>query len=242
MENATFSLEHELEKTAIDRRVTRDGRKTPNLSAGYAILLGTLRNGTIISSVVNKGMVEEILDKLDDYDPKRVKRGKRRLQNILERVDKNVRGDSSNKDSERKLLGQFCKGAYEGAVYLAEYQSWEHFQREVERNKTHEAQWQFACSMGKRIVGIGPTLACSFLKDSGFLQYAKPDTQVRKQIREATGKLLSEKEAFMLICEAAEELGVTPYALDKMLWLMKTGIPAFMLQAMEEFREAIRDC
>lgn len=93
------------------------------------------------------------------------------------------------------------------------------------------------------IPGLGPALACDFLKECGCLWLSKPDTHLSKVFAESgiytdgknvkTYKVLTFDRA-VEFCEQMFEFAaavrkekndesITPYKIDKMIWLMCTG-------------------
>lgn len=75
----------------------------------------------------------------------------------------------------------------------------------------------------KKIRGIGFALACNTLKELGYLGYPKPDVHLM-DICEGLG--LSSRnpyEVFEVIVKMAADNEVTPYEVDKVLWLISSG-------------------
>jgi thermostable 8-oxoguanine DNA glycosylase len=78
--------------------------------------------------------------------------------------------------------------------------------------------------LSKTINGFGFALACAFLKDLGYHKYAKPDTHL-KAIFTALGLSRSQDdfEVHDAIVRVADHVGVTPYAVDMLFWLIGSG-------------------
>ncbi len=82
----------------------------------------------------------------------------------------------------------------------------------------------------KSVYGMGIPLACDFLKECGCTVLVKPDIHIIKIYNEIFGAQIpnepSDKQAQQVIVDMAEmanQIGVTPYKLDKIFWLICTG-------------------
>jgi thermostable 8-oxoguanine DNA glycosylase len=74
------------------------------------------------------------------------------------------------------------------------------------------------------IYGLGFALACDFLKELGYANYAKPDVHVR-DIFEGLGlcQKASDYQLFKTVVRVAKNVEVTPYNVDKLFWLIGSG-------------------
>ena len=75
-----------------------------------------------------------------------------------------------------------------------------------------------------KIRGFGFALACDFLKELGYVNYVKPDTHLKDICYET--KLCDSKDeikVFETVVKLADESKITPYKLDKILWLICSG-------------------
>lgn len=70
---------------------------------------------------------------------------------------------------------------------------------------------------------MGFALACDALKELGYTEYPKPDRHM-KDILSGLGLCgKDEIEVFETLVGMANTLGITPYRLDKVLWLVSSG-------------------
>ena len=75
-----------------------------------------------------------------------------------------------------------------------------------------------------KVHGMGFALACDFLKELGYECYPKPDVHLKEVFCElglASSK--DDYEVFEAIVRVARNAGVTPYCLDKTVWLICSG-------------------
>ncbi len=78
-------------------------------------------------------------------------------------------------------------------------------------------------TISNKIRGVGFALACNALKDMGFLDYVKPDIHLIEICVELG---ISDKDplnVFDAMIKIASDNGITPYKLDKVLWLVCSG-------------------
>ena len=74
-----------------------------------------------------------------------------------------------------------------------------------------------------RIRGMGFALVCDMLKEMGYVDYPKPDVHII-DICEALGlSSRNQYDCFETICQMATDNDVTPYRVDKILWLICSG-------------------
>jgi len=124
----------------------------------------------------------------------------------------------------RSLWVHFCKGALDGAAWLAQFPSLPKFRAFVERFAGDPLTvLDLPMMLKSKVHGFGFALACDFLKESGWHQYAKPDVHI-KAILSGIGFCYDEEYAtFKTIVRMADLLGQTAFAVDKVLWLIGSG-------------------
>lgn len=75
----------------------------------------------------------------------------------------------------------------------------------------------------KEIKGIGFALACDFLKELGYTEYCKPDVHIIDVLNAVDNTNYNPYQAFKRLVQIAIESDVTPYKLDKIIWLICSG-------------------
>lgn len=81
-----------------------------------------------------------------------------------------------------------------------------------------------------KIPGFGFALACDFLKELGYTKYSKPDTHT-KDILMGVGYVFNKTKnsletdylSYIEMQKIAEANNITPYEIDKILWLIGSG-------------------
>jgi len=75
------------------------------------------------------------------------------------------------------------------------------------------------------IKGIGPPLACDFLKEIGIDRYGKPDIHIKRTFSrlKLIGEFNQDKEAFKVLWHMAHLSGCSPAVVDKVFWIAASG-------------------
>jgi hypothetical protein len=73
------------------------------------------------------------------------------------------------------------------------------------------------------IHGTGFPLACDFLKELGWTQYGKPDAHTKTILKGLGFSDGSDYYIFKVMVLMAKLLHVTPFQVDKILWLIGSG-------------------
>lgn len=141
---------------------------------------------------------------------------------------------------------KWVRAIKESAEYLIRYRDVSAFLSVVESNLGDaESQANLAFNIARNVKGLGFALACDALKELGFTSYAKPDVHITVIFRELglLPELVSEVrhwykapdwcnyQIFKQVIDFAsscheygdETAPVTPYKVDKVMWLVSTG-------------------
>ncbi|ARD45868.1 hypothetical protein [Colwellia sp. PAMC 21821] len=132
---------------------------------------------------------------------------------------------------KRKLWLRYCKTITSAAKFLSQFETDVNFYEFIDQYYQDKKIRPFLpMLLSYEIDGIGFALACDFLKELGYVQYGKPDTHI-KDIFIELGILIgaskqSSKADYLslkIIDEIADINDITPYAVDKILWLVCSG-------------------
>jgi len=126
----------------------------------------------------------------------------------------------------QSIWPKYCKSILSGASFLSQFSTANDFYEWVglfdSDDKTRAA---LPMLLANEINGFGFALACDFLKELGFFNFAKPDVHLR-DIFEALGLCagkVNDYRLFKAILRVAKNSGKTPYAVDKIFWLIGSG-------------------
>lgn len=119
----------------------------------------------------------------------------------------------------------YCKSIISIAEFLSAYKSVGEFNTFVNGFLTNEqSKLALPLLLSEEIFGFGFALACDFLKENVSPQFIKPDTHIN-DIALGLGITNSTKNyrIFKDVESYCTRIGVLPYAVDKVFWLVGSG-------------------
>jgi len=163
---------------------------------------------------------------LDSFNPKWVEReyglDAARLLGDIKRV---LKPTGKVNQGPRALWPKYCSTVLRAAAFLAQFESAPDFHAWVNRFYT-DTRTIIAVPllMGAEIPGVKFALACFFLKELGYVNYAKPDVHL-KYIFDQLGLAVSrgDLDVYRAAVRMARRCDVTPYTVDKLFWLIGSG-------------------
>lgn len=138
-------------------------------------------------------------------------------------------------DSGRDYWSRWSKSVVDAASFLASFEDYGDFNRfvlrfngsawpEGESYADYMLREALPYLLASCIRGVGFALACEFLKEIGYSQYAKPDTHMKKICRGlGLTSTDSDRDVYKALIDMADDCGETPYKVDKILWLISSG-------------------
>jgi hypothetical protein len=194
------------------------------LSKIYVRLLESMSNRQGMSNSI--GDYRKLASVLSNFSPADV-HGQYGLdwEVLFDEIERKIKPESRmDRNVPQNYWVVFSKGALDGAAFLTKFQSGDQFAETVSQFADSEILVAaFPKLLELEIRGLGFALACDFLKESGWRQYAKPDVHTKKilfGIGLADGTDYGTFKAILLI---AKHIGETPYAVDKYIWLAGSG-------------------
>jgi len=202
----------------------RQDPQTLSMSAFYLRFLNSLVNRQGMPNSI--GEIERLRGVLCDFSPKKVTDTYGVDWKLLFRtIEKEVKPSSRmDIDTPQNYWVVFSKGALDSATFLSGFASAKAFAAEI----THFADsGSFRAGLPKvlalEIHGYGFPLACDFLKECGWTQYAKADVHTKKILEHVGLSDGSDYDTFQAIQAIARHVKETPYAVDKHIWLIGSG-------------------
>lgn len=212
----------------IERHINPASERVTTLDAIYERLLQSAQSAGMSPTVIGAsiGGLSNLGKVLFDFDPKLVAQ---KYAEGWELVFEDIKRELQPRGRLRMEPGSrwplFCRSIISGARFLSEFDTAEDFYRWADTFYDNErALMSLPLMLSKRIDGFGFALACAFLKELGYHKYAKPDTHL-KAIFTALGLSRSQDDFDVhdAIVRVAEHLGVTPYNVDMLFWLIGSG-------------------
>lgn len=202
----------------------RQDPQTLSMSAFYLRLLKSLVNRQGMPNSI--GEIERLRDVLCSFSPKRVADTYGVDWKLLfSTIKKEVKPSSRmNIDTPQNYWVVFSKGALDSATFLSSFASAKALADEITLFADSES---FSAGLPKvlalEIHGYGFPLACDFLKECGWTQYAKADVHTKKILEYVGFSDGSDYDTFKAIQAIARHVKETPYAVDKHIWLIGSG-------------------
>ena len=210
--------ENDLEKYFIGDNVNYS-----SLEDIFDRLIFSAQNYRGMPSVINyKKKKNRINELLHNYDLKWISTQR---SEILYNIFKNEYHFSTSSNIKQNSWYKWANSIIDSAKFISEFDSVEDFREFVKKFDYNLAmRTALPLLISNKIHGIGFALACDFLKELGFLYYAKPDSHLIDICYE-TGLCESRNEIdiYETVVKIAEACNVTPYKLDKIFWLICSG-------------------
>jgi len=193
-------------------------KKPKSFSEIYKRLLDSLKNKRNMSKSIGK--MKDLESVFFGFDHKKVLENYSSWQNLLQVI----KGDSVDAENLHNYWVIFCKGSISSAHWLNQFSAPEDFFKYVDDfDQSINTRPALPLVIEKDIFGYGFALACDFLKELGFCNYSKPDVHL---IDIFSGLELSSPaplDIFRAVDTMAKEVDETPYAVDKVFWLIGSG-------------------
>jgi len=210
---------------------------TANLDKVFHFLMSSLKNRSMYSGVIG-GSKEENINKLKNLLPTLASMNKYEDSNalLIDIFDElNLDNIQETLNNKRAIWNQYAKSLFSAKAFLMQFKDYDDFMDWVdyfdEDDRTRPA---LPLLLSERIFGLGFALSCDFLKELGRTKFGKPDIHVKDIFGEL--KLSKDKENDFLVLEdiirisenkiaenKVENKDVTPYAVDKLFWLIGSG-------------------
>lgn len=119
----------------------------------------------------------------------------------------------------------YCKAIISITDFLASYKTLDEFYEFVNGFLTNEqSKLALPLLLSEEIFGFGFALACDFLKENVSPEFIKPDTHIN-DIAQGLGitKSKSNYRIFKDVQSYCNRIGVLPYEVDKLFWLVGSG-------------------
>jgi len=173
------------------------------------------------------GKIENLRPYLEDFDPKRIiKKYDGDWKKLFYEIENNHHPNSQmNIDKPNNYWVIFCKGAISSSYFFSQFQNLEEFKEFVKPFLFNEyTKASLPLLLSKEIFGLGFALACDFLKEIGYDNYAKPDVHIIAIFYETgISKSKNEYDVFKEVIKFSNFINKSPYEVDKLFWLVGSG-------------------
>ena len=226
-------------KELIDKHLLPEVKKTKpgTLNLIYKAFLESAQNVQMSPNVIGKaisgikGNIDPLKEILFDFDPKKTCATYRgySADELFNKIKPRLRNPP--RDGKSSLWLRYCKTILSSSIFLSQFKDHDEFYGFVDTYYDDENIRPFLpMLLSFEIDGFGFALSCDLLKEMGYVKFGKPDTHI-KDIFIALGLLSSVSKSsskadylsLKIIERMAKSNNTTPYAVDKLLWLIGSG-------------------
>jgi hypothetical protein len=222
-------------ETILEQHLIPEYDKPDDLNTIYKRLCESAQNRQMSVKVIGGsiGGLENLSEVLFNFDPIQVSTKYKNddQAKLLNAIIDQVAPQGKIRKTSRSIWPQFCKSVIDSAHFLSRFKDSADFYNWADYFSTNEiAKPALPLMISIEISGFGFPLACDFLKEIGYTEFGKPDVHIKK-ILAALGYIeTNQKSNLKLDYETvraldliAVECGVTPFHVDKVLWLIGSG-------------------
>lgn len=195
----------------------------------YQHLLESAQNANMKAGVIGGSIdgIQNLRKVLLGFDPKKVVGKYRNAPKlILDEIKRTLKPDSKINSKPSGLWWKYCWTILDGAKFMIQFKDAKDFYRWVGIFYNDDrARPALPLLLKEQIYGYGFALACDFLKELGYVKFAKPDTHLREIFTklDLCTKKASDFDLLEAIIRVAVNCNVTPYHADKVFWLIGSG-------------------
>lgn len=125
-----------------------------------------------------------------------------------------------NKNSKQNSWLKYAGGIISVCEYMKKFNTIDEY---IEYCNQFNGSLELPLEISKKIKGMGFALACDHLKENGCKEYCKPDVHLKDVLSEIGLCSREDYDVFETIKRIAQENNVTPYDVDKTIWLICSG-------------------
>ena len=204
------------------------GLAPKTLADAYRRLLESAQNRNMMASVIAGaiGGLGTLGPVLHGFAPRLVVRHFVSWQALLDTIEKRLHPTGKIRRAKGSLWPLFARAALSGAAFLAQFSTAAELLSWIRVfDRDHRKRPALPLLLSQEIDGFGFALACDFLKELGFVNFAKPDVHVKAIVRALA---LAPEDAddytvFKTVVRIARNCDTTPYNVDKLFWLVGSG-------------------
>ena len=239
LDRAAYALAKELPlRSGAERGITSEliekylylSKPRPSTLAGlYERILESAQSANMKAGVIGGsiGGVGNLGRVLCDFEPSRVlEKYQADWEEVLDDVVAQLKPRGSIRRTPRSIWPRYCRTILSSAKFLSQFESANDFYDWVDFfDKDERARAALPMLLDQEIEGFGFALACDFVMGLGYENFSKPDVHI-KEIFQELGLCpwgTSDYEVFKAVARVARNVGVTPYNVGKLFWLIGSG-------------------
>lgn len=198
-----------------------------SLSDIFKGILSSAQNANMRAGVVGGaiGGFERLGSVLFGFDPAKVLLSYHTWNEVLDEIEKKLRPRGKVRREQRSIWPLYCRTILTAAEFVTRFESGEDFKRWADFfDKDDRARPALSLLISLEIEGVGFPLACDFLKENGYRNFAKPDVHIKDIFTHLNlARSRNDFEVFSAVVWVARNVRETPYCVDKLFWLIGSG-------------------
>ena len=202
-------------------------RRSRTMAEVFLRLLLSLRNKGMMATVIPAEFVHSLGRVLNSFDPVTVTQRFASADDLLDTIVKKLKPAGQIRRVRPGCLWPlFARGTLSGARFLGQFKSGPDFLAWVKTfDDDSRKRAALPLLLSKEIDGFGFALGCDFLKELGFLNFAKADVHVKAITKglKLSIETANDYAVFKDVVRIAAHCDKTPYDVDKLFWLVGSG-------------------
>ncbi len=201
--------------------------ESATINDAYRRLVFSAQNAQMMPRVIGQaiGGIDRLAPLLFDFNPMRVAARGWSAEELMQHIRDELQPTGKVLVGRKSLWPRFCRAVVSGATFLAQFESMQDFRKWVDFfDKDDRARAALPMIMDHEVDGIGFALACDFLKEIGYVNFSKPDVHLKVIFSDlGLTRTTHDYDVFKAVARMAESVQVSPYAVDKLFWLIGSG-------------------
>lgn len=195
--------------------------KNVTLKNIFVRLITSCQNRSMMPNVIKfDDRKEQFAHILEDFDYSKILTKYKTSESLYKAFEKTF---GVNKE-HNSLWILFSKSVLDSAKFISKFKDVEDFKQTINNIAAHFPYTMMIPKMiGEEIDGMGEVLACDFIKEIGYVDFAKPDVHIEAIIKALKGQDMKPKEVLAEVQNIASTANTTTYEIDKLLWLIASG-------------------
>jgi hypothetical protein len=195
----------------------------------YRYLLYSAQEMAMKPNVIGKaiGGVDKLALILNDFDPVYVLRTyEDKCDAVLVQIENKLNPIGKIRKTPRSIWPRYCRTIISAAKFIEQFNSADDFYNWVDFfNRDDRSRASLPMLLDHEIEGFGFALGCDFLMRLGYTNFCKPDVHLRDIFTgiELCQPNVDDYHLFKSIIRVANNANVSPYATDKIFWLIGSG-------------------
>lgn len=195
----------------------------------YQSILEAAQNAGMKPTVIGKaiGGVGKLGFVLCDFDPAAVlAKYAMGWEQVLDDVERYLHPVGKVRRTPKSIWPHYCRTILSAAEFLVRFDTADDFYHWADFfDQDTRARTALPLLLSMEVAGLGFALSCDFLKELGYVNYAKPDVHIRDIFTnlQLCSRKAHDYEVYKAVVRVATNVGVTPYNADKLFWLIGSG-------------------